>query len=118
MKYLKKYNENNDDISFHIQQIEDIFLDVKDELGLEKYVVVPYGTSDDGFFYYIQPLGFGACIRVWVAKIKGGFASLNHKIKDSQTLVDFESRLRNMGYTFERKTQRRYYEIIISYDNI
>ena len=110
---LIKYNESKkEDLDFHVQHIHDIFLDVVDELGLDRYI----DSSFNGFFYNVQP--FAPFVRVWVANIQdhGGeipYTSLSDDIKNSQVLKDFESRLRNMGYTFERENGGGYYDIRI-----
>ena len=117
MKHLKHFNESGDDIDFHIQQIEDVFLDVKDEFGLEKYVE---NKDDNGIFYSIKKWGKyrwlnkkTAEIRVWIANMYP--VGIDNNILESESLKGFEDRLRNMGYTFKRTPSNAipYYEIII-----
>lgn len=133
MKYLKHFESNaqDEEIEFHIQQIEDIFLDVKDEFGIEAHVSF---RNEKGLFYSIAKSPYYAYdtnipqIRLWIANISDNRLLISKKILHSQTLRDFERRLINMGYTFksgDTKTRgikynklQKYYEIIISYENI
>ena len=116
MKHLKHFNENNfDDVDFHIQEIEDVFLDVKDAFGLYKFV----NMYQNGAFYNINRRTSDK-IRLWIANISNGDdISINKEILHSQTLRDFETRLKNMGYTIKLNNHGKevyYYDIIISWE--
>lgn len=115
MKYLKPYNDDEKD---EMQDIQDIFLDVKDEFGLYRYE--GDDNSRNGLFYSITQLGHH--IKLWIANIEDWRYSYDvdseggkklDVITSSGALRDFERRLRNMGYTLERSKNLPYYEIII-----
>lgn len=118
MKHLKKFNESKSDGEFHKEQIKDLLMDVVDEFGIDHHM-----SGATGIFYDIhRSLSYASNnrerIRLWIASCAPGTtATLSDDIKNSKALVDFENRLRAIGYVIE-KTRTSYYEIIISYDNI
>lgn len=118
MKWLKKFESIEDDeIDFHLQQIEDIFLDVKDELGLDKYD----GSQKYGIFYnlvkvpnrYLSNEDKDWDIRLWIAVISSEWGPrFSYDTINSKVLGDFESRLKNIGYILKKDTST-YYELMI-----
>ena len=115
MKYLK-YFESKSDGEFHKEQINDLLMDVIDEFGIDHHM-----SDGTGIFYDIHlSLSYTSNnrerMRLWIASCAPGTTpTLSDDIKNSKVLVDFENRLRSIGYVIE-KTRTSYYEIIISYD--
>ena len=102
-------------MEFHIQPIEDIFIDVKDEFNMYRY---DPSKISRGLFYNILMWQMSTQeIRLWIGNISEAGIKLSDDIKKSQELKDFEVRLKNMGYTFKMGSMP-YYEIFIRYNNI
>ena len=126
MKHLKHF-ESKSDMQFHLEQIEDLFMDVVDEFGIYKRD----SEEDYGLFYNItiidpakwakwyQGSSGTKYIRVWIANLTEdpGPYKLDGNIKHSKVLRDFENRLRSIGYVIDRGKGVEYYEINIYLDN-
>ena len=119
MKYLK-YFESKSDMQFHLEQIEDLFMDVVDEFGIYKRD----REDENGLFYNIKIIHpvystNSPYIRIWIANLTEdpGPYKLDGNIKHSKVLRDFENRLRSIGYVIDRGKGVEYYEINIYLDN-
>lgn len=118
MRYIRKFNESKSDIDFHLEQIEDLFMDVVDEFGIDRYDTL---NRSGGIFYDIMKWNSSReyQIRLWIAYIStDGHITIGRNIVESDVLKNFENRLKNIGYTFTRSTDVQYYEIILSYQYI
>lgn len=115
MKHLKKFNETNSDIEFHMNQVKDSLQEVIDEFGLDRFGdgmastemyehLVGYVYSLENSVSYSHPV-----IEVTIShRLKLGddmtpeIRERMGEIKNSPEIRAFEKRLESIGYYIKK----------------